>query len=226
MAITGLLGSTCANAEAVLVQLYKRRVHGEDCGGMPYYIKYGLKPRWLAFIVALTALIGYGFVFPGVQSNNIASSAHQALGVEPWGTGLVITGLHGVVVIGGAKRVVQVAQTIVPFMATCYVITALLLIVLNLDELPVAIALILTCGFGSDQIFGGIIGHAVAWGVRRAIFASATGFGEGTFAADLHGYRHHGVSHRQLPRQGCSWKHDCGPDARRNCWTQRCPARD
>lgn len=226
MAITGLLGSTCANAEAVLVQLYKRRVHGEDCGGMPYYIKYGLKPRWLAFIVALTALIGYGFVFPGVQSNNIASSAHQALGVEPWGTGLVITGLHGVVVIGGAKRVVRVAQTIVPFMAIGYVITALLLIVLNLDKLPVAIALILTCGFGSDQIFGGIIGHAVAWGVRRAIFASATGFGEGTFAADLHVYRHHGVSHRQLPRQGCSWKHDCGPDARRNCWTQRCPARD
>ena len=148
MAITGLLGSTCANAEAVLVQLYKRRVHGEDCGGMPYYIKYGLKPRWLA-------LIGYGFVFPGVQSNNIASSAHQALGVEPWGTGLVITGLHGVVVIGGAKRVVWVAQTIVPFMAIGYVITARLLIVLNLDEQPVAIALILTCGFGSDQIFGG-----------------------------------------------------------------------
>src|SRR5699024_6803406 len=52
MAITGLLGSTCAYAEAVLVPLYKRRVHGEDCGGMPYYIKYGLKPRWLAFIVA------------------------------------------------------------------------------------------------------------------------------------------------------------------------------
>lgn len=90
-----------------------------------------------------------------MQSNNIASSAHQALGVEPWGTGLVITGLHGVVVIGGAKRVVQVAQTIVPFMAIGYVITALLLIVLNLDKLPVAIALILTCGFGSDQIFGG-----------------------------------------------------------------------
>ena len=49
----------------------------------------------------------------------------------------------------------QVAQTMVPFMAIGYVITALLLIVLNLDKLPVAIALILTCGFGSDQIFGG-----------------------------------------------------------------------
>ena len=74
MAITGLLGSTCAYAEAVLAQLYKRRVHGEDRGVMPYYIKYGLKAAWLAFIVALTALIGYGFVFPGVQSNNISSS--------------------------------------------------------------------------------------------------------------------------------------------------------
>lgn len=183
MAITGLLGSTCAYAEAVLAQLYKRRVHGEDRGGMPYYIKYGLKAPWLAFIVALTALIGYGFVFPGVQSNNIASSAEQAFGIEPWVTGLVITGLLGVVVIGGTKRVVQVAQTIVPFMALGYLLTALLLIVLNIEKLPAAISLIVSSGMGSDQVFGGIVGYAVAWGVRRAVFASATGFGEGTFAA-------------------------------------------
>ena len=56
------------------MQLYKRRVHGEDRGVMPHYIKYGLKAAWLAFIVALTAFIGYGFVFLGVQSNNISSS--------------------------------------------------------------------------------------------------------------------------------------------------------
>ena len=183
MAVTGLLGSTCAYAEAVLAQLYKRRVHGEDRGGMPYYIKYGLKAPWLAFIVALTAMIGYGFVFPGVQSNNIASSAQQAFGIEPWVTGLIITSLLGVVVVGGTKRVVQVAQTVVPFMAVGYLLTALLLIILNIDKLPDAIMLIVSSGMGRDHVFGGIVGYAVAWGVRRAVFASATGFGEGTFAA-------------------------------------------
>ncbi|MGD7003872.1 alanine/glycine:cation symporter family protein [Corynebacterium halotolerans] len=183
MAVTGLLGSTCAYAEAVLAQTYKRRIHGEDRGGMPYYIKYGLKAPWLAFIVALTAMIGYGFVFPGVQANNIASSSQQAFGLEPWVTGLIITGLLAVVVVGGTKRVVSVAQTVVPFMAVGYLLTALLLIFLNLDKLPDAIVLIVSSGFGTDQVFGGIIGYAVAWGVRRAVFASATGFGEGTFAA-------------------------------------------
>lgn len=163
MAVTGLLGSTCAYAEAVLAQLYKRRVHGEDRGGMPYYIKYGLKAPWLAFIVALTAMIGYGFVFPGVQSNNIASSVQQAFGIEPWVTGLIITSLLGVVVVGGTKRVVQVAQTVVPFIAVGYLLTALLLIILNIDKLPDAIMLIVSSGMGRDHVFGGIVGYAVAW---------------------------------------------------------------
>lgn len=183
MAITGLLGSTCAYAEAVLAQVYKRRIRGEDRGGMPYYIKFGLKAPWLAVIVASVTVIGYGFVFPGIQANNIASSAEQAFDIDPWITGLVVTALLSVVIIGGTKRIVSVASAIVPVMAVGYMFTALVVIAFNLEHVPGTIAMIVRSGLGIDAVFGGLIGYAVAWGVRRAVFASATGLGEGTFAA-------------------------------------------
>jgi AGCS family alanine or glycine:cation symporter len=183
MAITGLLGSTCAYAEAVLAQVYKRRIRGEDRGGMPYYIKFGLKAPWLAVIVASVTVIGYGFVFPGIQANNIASSAEQAFNIDPWITGLVVTALLSVVIIGGTKRIVSVASAIVPVMAVGYMFTALVVIAFNLEHVPGTIAMIVRSGLGIDAVFGGLIGYAVAWGVRRAVFASATGLGEGTFAA-------------------------------------------
>lgn len=183
MAITGLLGSTTAYAEAVLAQVYKRRVHGEDRGGMPYYIRYGLRAPWLAAIVASVSMIGYGFVFPGIQVNNIASSAELAFGFPTWVTGLIVTGVLAIVIIGGTQRIVRVAESVVPFMAVGYILLAVVILVMNLERVPEAISLIVRSGMGMDAVFGGIVGYAVAWGVRRAIFASATGFGEGTYSA-------------------------------------------
>ncbi|MFB7710058.1 alanine/glycine:cation symporter family protein [Streptomyces sp. NPDC056105] len=183
MAITALLGSTCAYAEGVLAQVYKRRIQGEDRGGMPYYIKYGLRAPWLATVVAVATMVGYGFVFPGIQANNIASSAELAFDVDPWMTGLFVTAVLGVVVVGGTKRIVNVAQAIVPVMSLAYVLSAIVIIGLNADKVPDAVHLIVAGAVGTDPLFGGIVGYAVAWGVRRAVFASATGLGEGTFAA-------------------------------------------
>lgn len=183
LAVTGLLGSTVAYAEAVLAQTFKRRIHGEDRGGMPYYIRHGLKAPGLAITVAFTAMIGYGFVFPGIQANNIASSMDQAFNIPSWGTGVVIAAILGLVVVGGTQRVVHVAQTVVPFMAVGYLLIATIIIFANITEVPEALRLIVASGMGTDQLFGGLVGFAVAWGVRRAVFASATGFGEGTFSA-------------------------------------------
>lgn len=181
--ITGLLGSTCAYAEAVLAQTFKRRIHGEDRGGMPYYIRHGLHAPGLAATIAFTAMIGYGFVFPGIQANNIASSMDQAFHMPAWLTGLIITSVLGIVIIGGTKRIVNVAQTVVPFMAIGYLLVAAVLICANITQVPEALRMIVMSGMGTDQLFGGLVGFAVAWGVRRAVFASATGFGEGTFSA-------------------------------------------
>jgi AGCS family alanine or glycine:cation symporter len=183
MALTGLVGSSVGYAEAVLAQTFKERVDGEDRGGMPYYIKYGLKAPRIAAFVGGIGLLGYAFIFPGLQVNTIATSANKAFGVEPWITGIAVSAVLAVVIIGGTKRIVRTAQILVPVLAIGYLLTALTVIAFNITKVPEAITLIVTSAFGVNQIFAGIVGAAVSWGVRRAIFASANGNGEATFAA-------------------------------------------
>ncbi|MDQ8708078.1 alanine/glycine:cation symporter family protein [Streptomyces sp. LHD-70] len=183
MAITGLLTSTVGYAEAVLAQTYKQEDPQEDRGGMPYYIKHGLKAPWLAGIVAVIGVVGYGFVFPGLQVNTIATSSKLAFDVPTWVPATVITALFAAVIFGGTKRIVKVAQVFVPVLAVGYLLAALAVILFNVDKVPAAITLIVSSAMGTHQVLGGIVGAAIAWGVRRAVFASANGNGEATFAA-------------------------------------------
>lgn len=183
MLITGLLVSTCAYAESVLAQVYKRRHRNEDHGGMPYYIRFGLKLPWLGYGTAVLTIICYGFLFPGIQTNNIASSINLAFGTPPWLTGLVVTVALALVILGGTKRIANVVQVVIPFLTVGYLLTSLLVLAMHVSEIPSAVKLIVLSGLGTDNIFGGMIGFAIAWGVRRAVFASATGLGEGTYAA-------------------------------------------
>ncbi|MEV6699361.1 alanine/glycine:cation symporter family protein [Streptomyces sp. NPDC051453] len=201
MVVAALLGATAAYGEAVLAQVYKRRGHGEDLGGMPYYIKYGLKAPWLASAVALTTMVAYGFILPGVQANNVASSARLAFGVDGWQVGLALAAVLGLVVVGGTRRIVKVVESVVPFVALGYILCAYVIIAMNVEKVPSAVALIISSGMGVHQVFGGIMGFAVAWGVRRAVFASALGLGEGTFAAAAATVSHPG---KQGIVQACS----------------------
>ncbi|MET7844762.1 alanine/glycine:cation symporter family protein [Streptomyces sp. NPDC005356] len=201
MVVAALLGATAAYGEAVLAQVYKRRGHGEDLGGMPYYIKYGLKAPWLASAVALTTMVAYGFILPGVQANNVASSARLAFGVDGWQVGLALAAVLGLVVVGGTRRIVKVVESVVPFVALGYILCAYVIIAMNVEKVPSAVALIVSSGMGVHQVFGGIMGFAVAWGVRRAVFASALGLGEGTFAAAAATVSHPG---KQGIVQACS----------------------
>jgi len=79
MAVTGFLGSASSYAESTLAQVYKRKIDGEHRGGIPYYIYHGLKLRWLAVVAALVAFLAYGFLVPGIQSNNISSTVEYCL---------------------------------------------------------------------------------------------------------------------------------------------------
>jgi alanine or glycine:cation symporter, AGCS family len=190
MAVTGLVGCTVGYAEATLSQVFKRQVDdedrrkaGEDIGGMPYYIKFGLKLPKLAGLVAILGMVGYGVVFPGFQVSTISSSAQLAFGMPKWIPAVAITLLVGAVILGGTTRIVKATQLLIPVLAIGYLLLALTVIVVNIENVPDAVVLIVNSAFGIDPVLGGIMGAAIAWGVRRAVFASSNGLGEATFAA-------------------------------------------
>lgn len=183
MVVVALLGSSAAFAETVLAQVFKRRIDGEDRGGAPFYIQFGLCLRWLAVVFAVLYMVIYGFLTPGVQANNIASATENAFSIPSWVTAIVLTAILGFTIIGGTKRIITAAQVMVPVMALGYILFAFSLIVLNVDQVVPSITLVLESAFGRDQVFGGIAGAAIAWGVRRAVFSNVAGVGEGTFGS-------------------------------------------
>ncbi|WP_139005278.1 alanine/glycine:cation symporter family protein [Arthrobacter crystallopoietes] len=183
MVVCALLGSASAFAESTLAQVFKRKINGEHRGGMPFYVRYGLRIKWLAALLAVMTMLGYGFLFPGVQSNNIASSLEHAFNIPTWITAVGVSVLLGFVVIGGTKRVVGAAQFMVPIMAVGYILTAVIVVLFNIDQLLPTLGLIVSSAFGMNEVFGGIAGAAVAWGVRRAVFSNVAGVGEGTYGS-------------------------------------------
>lgn len=190
MVICALLGSATAFAESTLAQVYKTKIDGEHRGGVPFYVEKGLKAKWLAIILAVMILAGYGFVFPGVQSNNIAQSMNEAFSIPLWASAVAIAALLAFVIIGGTKRIVAVAQVFVPFMAAGYIIATIVMLSVNASEIWPTIQLVFSSAFGVNEVFGGILGAAVAWGVRRAVFSNVAGVGEGTFGSASAAVRH------------------------------------
>lgn len=183
MAVMGLLGGALAFVEATVAQMYKRRVDGRYWGGIPYYIERGLGQKWLAAVAALTALTLYAVLAPGVQANSITAAFDTAAGVDPWITGAVLTALLGFIIVGGRARIVAAADKLVPVMAVGYIAAALAVLAANASAVPGALRLIAASAVGADAVFGGIVGAAVAWGVRRAVFSNVAGVGEGTYGA-------------------------------------------
>ncbi|CAL9334446.1 Sodium_proton-dependent alanine carrier protein [Streptomyces sp. enrichment culture] len=183
MFVTGFLGGATAFVESTLAQIYKSKSEGAFWGGIPYYIEKGLRKRWLAVVAAVTAISLYAVLAPGVQSNTIAAGFDQAMGVNPWITGTVLVGLLGFVIFGERKRIVAVADRVVPFMAVGYIAVALVVLAVHITEVPATLSLVIRSAVGADSVFGGIIGAAVAWGVRRAVFSNVAGVGEGTYAS-------------------------------------------
>jgi len=177
------IGAATAYVESTLAQIYKEEKDTEYRGGPAYYIEKGMGQKWFAVIFAIAALIAMLILMPGVQSNAIAGAVENAFGLETWITGLIIVVLLGAIIIGGVKSIANAAQIIVPFMALAYIIMAIIIIAMNISEVPSVFALIFSSAFGAQEIFGGIIGSAIAWGVKRGIYSNEAGQGTGAHPA-------------------------------------------
>lgn len=177
------LGAATAYVESTLAQIYKEEKETEYRGGPAFYIEKGMGQKWFAVIFAVAALAAMLFLMPGVQSNAIAGAMYNAFGLEEAVTGAIIVLLLGFIIIGGIKTIANAAQIIVPFMALAYVLMALVIILLNIAEVPSVIALIFSSAFGAQELFGGILGSAIAWGVKRGIYSNEAGQGTGPHPA-------------------------------------------
>ncbi|MCK1984710.1 MULTISPECIES: alanine/glycine:cation symporter family protein [Peribacillus] len=177
------IGAASAFVESTLAQIYKVKQDEQYRGGPAYYIEKGIGWKWFAVLFAFAALIAMAVLMPGVQSNSIAAGVENAFGINPVITGLAIVLLLGFIIFGGVKRIANAATLIVPFMALGYILLSVVIVLMNITELPGIISLIFRSAFGLDSAFGGIIGMAIAWGVKRGVYSNEAGQGTGAHPA-------------------------------------------
>ena len=186
---TALVGMATKFAEAVLAVKYREvDDHGNHIGGPMYYIKNGLgsKWTWLGTAFALFgSFAGFG-IGNTVQSNSVADALSSNFGVPTWVTGLVLMVLVGAVLMGGIKRIADVAGKLVPLMTLFYIAAGLAVLVVNAAEIPDAIALIVHSAFNPVAAQGGFAGAAVwaaiRFGVARGVFSNEAGLGSAPIA--------------------------------------------
>ncbi|MGM7684297.1 alanine/glycine:cation symporter family protein [Cytobacillus sp. Hm23] len=183
MWLIAFLGAGSAFVESSLGQVFKTKQDGEYRGGPAFYIEKGLKIKWYAILFALVTVIATGMLLPGVQANSIAAGMDNAFGINPTITGVFLVVFLALIIFGGIKRIVHVAQVVVPFMAIGYILVSMYILITNISQVPEVFSLIFSSAFGTDATFGGILGAAIAWGVKRGIYSNEAGQGTGPHAA-------------------------------------------
>lgn len=177
------LGASSGFIEATLGQVYKVKKDGQFRGGPAYYIEKGLGIKWYAILFAAVTVLATGALLPGVQSNSLSSAVDTAFGISPWVSGGIVCIVLAIIIFGGIKRIAKTAEFVVPIMALGYIIVALLIVILNISKLPEVLGLIFSSAFAMNSAFGGILGAAISWGVKRGVYSNEAGQGTGPHAA-------------------------------------------
>lgn len=149
--ILALIGSAVALIEAILSQTYRHTINGEYRGGPAYYMEHGIKckplGRAMGILFASLTILCFVLLAPTTQSYNITQGIATAFHLPVIAVGVVFTALLAFVILGGLKRIGDVAQRVSPIMAMLYILMALVIIVMNIQELPGVIAMIFKSAF-------------------------------------------------------------------------------
>ena len=184
MWVVAFFGIATKYAEAVLAVHY-REVDplGNHVGGPMYYIKNGLGPnwRWLGILFALFGTLAAFGIGNGVQSFEVAS-ALSTVGVPNLLTGVVLAVLVFLVIIGGVKRIAQVASALVPFMAVAYVLACLIILLSQASAVPGAFGSIFANAFTGKAAATGTLTQVILMGFKRGIFSNEAGLGSAPIA--------------------------------------------
>ena len=183
MWIIAFFGAGSAFVEATLAQIYKENHNGQFRGGPAYYIEKGLGSHLFGILFAVLAAVACGIFLPPVQCNGIALSCSQTFHVAPWVIGAVVASLIGMVIIGGVKRIANVAQIVAPFMALLYILLSIIVLVVHWQDVPTVFMSMLRGAVGVNEVGGALLGSTIAWGVKRGIYSNEAGQGTGAIVA-------------------------------------------
>lgn len=186
MWVSALFGMMTKYGEVLLAVYYRSKQGGSLCGGPMYYMEKGIHSKLLARIFCVfCALASFG-IGSMVQSNSASEALKSGFGVSSWVTGFVFVVFSAFVILGGVKRIGAITEKIVPFMAVCYTLFAIIALFCNWNRIDDAFRLIFTSAFCSRSIVAGGAGYAVSqairYGVSRGVFSNEAGLGSAPIA--------------------------------------------
>ena len=199
MWISAFFGMITNYSENVLGLYFRKKdSKGNLSGGAFYYIAYGLKWKWLAYIAAVFCIFA-AIGMSGVQTNKISGTLSEVVS-KITGTsyapnefnpvklviGIIVAALAAIIIIGGIKRIGKVTSMLVPFMSLLFIILALIAIGKNYQRIPEAFSLIFSKAFNFSAVGGGILGYGFATvirqGMARGVFSNEAGLGSSVIA--------------------------------------------
>ncbi len=180
--VSGVLGMCTKFAEIVIAMHYRQTDSGGTMrGGAMYTLRDGLGMPWLATIFAgMVALAAFG-IGNMVQANSVADSLRASFGIDTSVTGIVLAAVTAAVILGGIKRIGEVTEILVPFMAIFYIGGGLVILIRYAGELPGVLALVFESAFSGAAATGGFAGAtvmmALRYGIARGLFSNEAGLG-------------------------------------------------
>ena len=187
MWITAIFGGASAFVESTLAQIYKKKnPDGSSYGGPAFYMHQALNARWLGVIFSILIIFTYAVGYNMLASYNLQSTfaAFDFYGDKtPMVIGIILAVLFGIIIMGGAKRLVKVTGLLVPVMGVLYVIVSIVVLIMNAGNLGTMFANIFSGAFDFHAIFGGFAGSCIMWGLKRGLYSNEAGMGSAPNAA-------------------------------------------
>ncbi|MGL6198872.1 MAG: alanine/glycine:cation symporter family protein [Lachnospiraceae bacterium] len=194
MWVSAFFGMATAYMEATLAQIFKEKKNDEFIGGLPFYGKrllgnklwVGVALSLLYILYALCCLPAQAFnviTSIGTMSGIVTGKTYETTSALYYITGIIIVLFTAYVAFGGIRKVTRLTDKMVPFMAVIYMVTVLVLIVLNLNSIPYFFEAVFGGAFKSEAFFGGVFGTVLAQGVKRGLMSNEAGQGTITMAA-------------------------------------------
>ncbi|MBQ0058734.1 MAG: alanine:cation symporter family protein [Lachnospiraceae bacterium] len=188
MWVTAFVGGATAFVESTLAQIYKKKDDdGTSKGGPAFYMEQALNMRWLGVIFSILIILIYALGYNLLAAYNLQSTfsvfGFYKESSTPIIIGLILMILFGIIVVGGAKRLIKVTEYLVPIMGVLYVLVSLIVLITHITALPAMFGSIFRSAFDFKSIFGGFSGSCIMWGIKRGLYSNEAGMGSAPNAA-------------------------------------------